>query len=136
MVIFMLNKHLILRLLVALPACLMGLMAFRWQTAPEMAAHILGMPLLEGVGRSTQIGDFSAFFMAIFLFCILGAVRLKPHWFSAAGILIGSAAVFRTLAFLLHGADFVFNSIFIETLFAALFLGIAFWLHKENSIPS
>ena len=31
-----------------------------WIAAPRMAATNLGMPLLDGLGRSTQIGDFAS----------------------------------------------------------------------------
>ena len=61
----MLNKDTMIRVVVGVPTVMMGLMAFRWQTTPELSANSLGMPLLEGLGRSTQIGDFSAFFFSV-----------------------------------------------------------------------
>ena len=110
----MLNKDTMIRVVVGVPTVMMGLMAFRWQTTPELSANSLGMPLLEGLGRSAQIGDFSAFFFSVFIFGVLGIVRLKPYWFSAAGILLGSAALFRLLAYLVHGASFAMHFILVE----------------------
>ena len=34
-----------------------------WLVAPARLAASLGMPLLDGLGRSTQIGDFASFFL-------------------------------------------------------------------------
>ena len=66
--VFMLNKDMIIRVSVGLPTSIMGILAFRWQILPEASANSLGMPLLEGLGRSAQIGEFSAFFFSVFIF--------------------------------------------------------------------
>jgi len=93
-----------------------------WIAAPARAAAGLGMPLLDGLARSTQIGDFGAFFLtaggAILLGCRPGRSRLLR--FPAA--LIGSAALLRTLAFLLHGAALAAAFIAIEVATSALLL--------------
>ena len=44
-----------------------------WITDPASAAANLGMPLLDDLGRSTQIGDFTAFFIAVAGFSLYGA---------------------------------------------------------------
>lgn len=84
-----------------------------WIVAPERAAAGLGMPALEGLGRSTQFGDFAAFFLTLGVSILIGTRpgRSAVLYFPAA--LLGSAAACRTLAWLLHGADF-----------AALFIGV------------
>ena len=69
-----------------------------WLVNPTAAAAALGMPLLDGVGRSTQIGDIACFFLCLGGFGIYGAYRSKPEWVRAAGILVGLAAFTRTVA--------------------------------------
>ena len=39
------------------------------------------MPLLEGEGLSTQIGDFASFFFVVGIFILLGAYSKNNHWF-------------------------------------------------------
>ncbi|MEE3165636.1 MAG: hypothetical protein VX241_03680, partial [Pseudomonadota bacterium] len=65
------------RILSLLPAILFLSTAYGWITDPSEAAKGLGMPLLEGIGRSTQIGDFSAFFIGVGLFSLIGALTNK-----------------------------------------------------------
>ena len=65
---------------------------------------------------------------------MLGIVRLKPYWFSAAGILLGSAALFRLLAYLVHGASFAMHFILVELVSAALYLMVAFLLHRQAAL--
>ena len=51
------------RILSLLPGLLFLSSAYTWVTNPSKASTDLGMTYLEGIGRSTQIGDFSAFFI-------------------------------------------------------------------------
>jgi hypothetical protein len=96
-----------------------------WLIDPAAAAGSLGMPLLDGLGRSTQVGDFASFFL------IAGATMLIGSWpgrrrilyFPAA--LIGGAAVTRTLAWALHGADFAGLFIVVEVLTAGVLVASA-----------
>jgi hypothetical protein len=67
------------RILSLLPAILFLNMAYGWITNPSEAAKGLGMPLLDDIGRSTQIGDFSAFFIGVGLFSLLGALTNKVN---------------------------------------------------------
>ena len=92
-------------------ACgLLGLLflvnALGWATGPGSAAEGLGMPLLDGLGRSTQIGDIGALFVTAATLLLIGAWKERAGWLEAAAILLGSAAVMRTLAWAAHGADF------------------------------
>ena len=93
-----------------------------WVMDPLSAAEGLGMPLLDGIGRSTQIGDIGALFLAMGGLAAAGAWRMNSHWIQAAGILLGSAAVMRTLAWVLHDAAFATSFIVIEAVGAALLI--------------
>ena len=100
---FLKGLSMIPRILSALVGLLMTLQTISWITNPGEAAQGLGMALLEGMGRSTQIGDFSSFFFSVTLFCFLGAYLKQAQWLISGAIILGSAALFRSLAWIAHG---------------------------------
>ena len=102
---FLKGSSMIPRILSALVGLLMAFQTISWITNPGEAAQGLGMALLEGMGRSTQIGDFSSFFFSVTLFCFLGAYLKQAQWLISGTIILGSAAPFRSLAWIAHGAD-------------------------------
>lgn len=104
----------------------MGLMAVNWIVNPAGAAEGLGMPLLDGIARSSQVGDFTSFFVCVSAFAIWGAWKMSASWVSASAALLIAAALFRTLAWLIHGADFATSSIVAEIVMSALLLYAAF----------
>ncbi len=53
----------LLRALTALSGLGLLLIGLGWWVHPAAAAEMLGASLLEGTGRSTQIGDSGAFFI-------------------------------------------------------------------------
>lgn len=113
------------RIVVAIPGLLMFGSALQWLAMPQAAAEGLGMPLLEGIGRSTQIGDFSAFFFGTSTMILLGAFKANAQWLHGAAILLGSAAVFRIAAWMFHDADFATQFIVAEVVMTAIVLGCA-----------
>ena len=123
----------IARILAGLVAVVMGLSALGWLTDPLTAAEGLGMPLLDGVGRSTQIGDFSAFFLGTTLLCVLGAWRQEAQWLYSAAIILGLAALLRTLAWVLHGAPFATTFIVAELIMTALLITGSVLMQKRSS---
>ena len=66
------------RILTGLVGLLMAVITLGWLTDPSSAAANLGMPLLDGLGRSTQVGDFTAFFAAVAGFSLYAAGK-KMH---------------------------------------------------------
>ena len=110
-----------LRLAVALLGGFFALQGLGWIVVPTTAADGLGMPLLDGLGRSTQIGDFAAFFLVGGLTMVLGSRPGRAHWLRFPAALLGAAAIVRTLAWLLHGADFAALFITVEVA-SSLFL--------------
>ena len=81
------------RIVAAIPGVLLLVSGVGWLTDPAAAAEGLGMPLLEGIGRSTQIGDFAAFFLAGSAMVLIGAWTVRTGWLLAAALLVGGAAV-------------------------------------------
>ena len=62
-----------LRLSILLLGALFALQGLAWLVDPTRVAAGLGMVLLDGLGRSTQIGDFASFFAMAGILMILGS---------------------------------------------------------------
>lgn len=103
-------------------AALTVFLGLRWVVEPQVAAGSLGMPLLDGLGRSTQIGDLSAFFFGIAAMLLLGIQTRRDSWLHAAAIFYGLAAAMRTMAYALHDAPFATNFIVIEITLCVLIM--------------
>ena len=120
------------RILAALPGLAMGINAFMWITNPAAAAESLGMPLLDGIGRSTQAGDFTAFFFACSVMAFLAAWKQNATWAYGAALILGGAAVFRTLAWAIHGAEFATVFIVVEAVLTLMLVASA-QMMKSNA---
>lgn len=115
----------ILAVLVMLAAIIFVVTGLRWFVDPSAAAGELGMPLLEGVGRSSQVGDMAAFFLALG-FCMLTAlITAKRHWYYPPIMLLGLAATGRLLAWLIHDAALAMHLIAPEIIIACLLLVVS-----------
>lgn len=112
------------RLIPGIIGAIMMLSAFNWIIDPSSAAAGLSMSLLEGEGGNTQIGDFTSFFFTAGLMSIIGAYRNEHVWIYATISLLGSAAIFRIYAALIHGTEFLMSAIFIE-IFSSIMLLIS-----------
>lgn len=104
-----------------------------WITRPAAAAEALGMPLLDGLARSTQIGDMASFFFALGTMSLLGGVRSNPLWLHAAALLVGGSAVMRTLAWLFHDAAFAGVFIGVEIVSAGALVLVASRFGRTNA---
>lgn len=111
-----------LKIILVLPALLFAVMGLRILFAPEGALGELGMPLLDGLGRSTQIGDLGAFFITGAILILLGVFTGKREWLYAPAMLLGLTAVFRVWAAVGHGAAFAVQQIVVEVVVCALLL--------------
>ena len=110
--------------------------AIRWILDPASAAAGLGMVLVEGpgdttMGMNTQIGDFTAFFFTAGLMACIAAYRNQYVWLYTTLSLLGSAAIFRIYAGLVHGADYLTRAIAIEIIISVL-LGLSIYLMKKS----
>ena len=104
----------VLRIVAGLVGILFLLNGLQWIISPANVAESLGMPLLEGVGLSTQIGDLGSFFITVGAMSLIGAISTTRHWFYAPSMLLLVAALYRTLSTLLYGAPFVMSAIVVE----------------------
>ena len=84
-----------------------------WVFTPISAAADFGFVFneLSNAAQNALLRDFTSFFLATFLFAILGVITLNPAWFFSAGIIYIGAAIFNLVAIYIHGTEY--NQIFI-----------------------
>ena len=111
-----------LRIVTMLLGAFFALQGLTWIFDPARAAEGLGMPLLDGLARSTQVGDFAAFFLAIGGTALLGSRPGRARLLLVPAGVLGGAALMRILAWLMHDAAFAGTFIAVELVSAALLL--------------
>ena len=91
---------------------LLGLV-LTWVFTPTAAAADFGFILsdLSDSAQNALLRDFTSFFVATFIFSILGVVTLNPAWFFSAGIVYYGAALFNLIAIYAHGTTY--NQIYV-----------------------
>jgi hypothetical protein len=119
----------IARILSGLVGVVMLISALNWIIDPVAAAASLeikeslsevgGETLL---GRNTLIGDFTAFFFTASILSCLGSYRNEHEWLYGPLVLLGSAAIFRLTAGVMHGTAFWVTGIISEILFAIMLI--------------
>jgi hypothetical protein len=85
-----------------------------WWLQPETAAGLLGASLLDGTGRSAQIGDTGAFFMGVGLLMLWGALRQQATYVLIGGCLVGLVAPGRILSATVHGGAVTTPEVVVE----------------------
>ena len=108
------------------------LIGLRWIIDPSSAAASLSMPLLEGAGLSSQIGDMGSFFITIGLMTLIGVIKQKRYWLFAPSMLLLVAALYRVLSTVLHGAAFALPSIAIEIIVGLFLIFAGSKISKES----
>ncbi len=119
-----------LRIVIILIGAAFTLQGIGWLLMPERAAAGLGMALLDGLGRSTQVGDFAAFFLVLGVSILAGAApgHARRLYFPAA--LLATAALGRTFSWAAHGAAFAGTFIAVEIVACVLLL-TAVWQARD-----
>lgn len=130
-------RNIIARFLCLVPSLIFLSNAYSWVTNPSKASSDLGMPYLEGIGRSSQIGDFSAFFIGIGIFCFIGSIFKNISFLVAAIIILISAAAMRIIAWQLYSASFATLFVAVEIISSIMLLsGIILFQKKEAEITN
>jgi hypothetical protein len=104
-----------------------------WVFTPEVAAADFGFILkdLTDTAQNALLRDFTSFFIATFIFSLLGVITLNPAWFFSAGIIYFGAAFFNLFAIFIHGTEY--NQIYIGEIFLGLWPTIlALIILKKN----
>jgi hypothetical protein len=110
--------HARLRLAIVVLGAFFTLQGIAWLVDPARVAASLGMPLLDGLARSTQVGDLASFFLVAGVTMLLGSRDGRSQLLYVPAALIGGAAVTRSLAWLWQGADFAAFFIAVEIVVA------------------
>ena len=121
-----------LRLLTVLSG--LGLLVFGlgWWVHPGPAAEMLGATLLEGTGRTAQIGDTGAFFVGAGTMLAWGAIRGQANVLLAGGLLVGLVVPGRVASAIYHGGAWTPDEIVAECAITALALTTATLIQKRN----
>ena len=127
------------RILSGLVGVLMLISAINWIVDPVSAAASLqiteSLSAVGGetlLGRNTLIGDFTSFFFAAGMLSCIGSYRNEHEWLYGPLTLLGSAALFRLSAGVLHGTEFWLPGIISEILFSIMLL-VSINLMKKNA---
>ena len=104
-----------------------------WLMDPAAAASAIAMTLDEGQGGNTQIGDFTSFFFTAGVFACIGAYRAEHAWLYASISLLGSAAVFRSLAIVAHGSVPLTQAILFEIVMTAVLVLCVYLMKRESA---
>lgn len=123
--------HVIFRILSIFGAFFFLYAGANWVFDPVEAAAMFQMPLLTGIGASSQIGDIGALFLTLSFFLFFGQLRGKSHWFYAASLMLGIIAVVRCLAWAQGYADFAPRPIVSEIVMLVIFV-IAAQLREDE----
>ena len=125
-------KNKIIRAIAAIPGLVMLQGGVSFLIQPEQQVKGLGMELLDGIGRSTQLGDLAAFFIGSAIFIFMGAALSKGRWLYAGAMLIGGAAVMRFLAAMVAGAEMATQFIVAELVMTVWLCVGAFFVDKTT----
>jgi uncharacterized membrane protein len=115
----------VLTLVTLLPGLLFVVLGIRWLVDPASAAPSLGLTLETGFGLSSQVADLSAFFLVAGLCILIAVVTRNRTWYYPPAMLLLVAAIGRLVAWLVHGAAFVPQTIMFEVVVAVLLLTAA-----------
>ena len=129
----------IARILSGLVGAVMLISALNWIIDPVAAAASLeikeSLSQVGGetlLGRNTLIGDLTSFFFTAGILSCIGSYRNEYEWLYGPLVLLGSAAIFRLTAGVMHGTEFWIAGIMSEILFAIMLI-VSINLMKKSS---
>ncbi len=111
----------IFNIFLIIPATIFLFIGFSWIVSPESAATSLSIPLLEGAGLNTQIGDIGGLFLGMGLIVMTSVVTRKSDLLLAVSTILACIAVYRLLSFTVHNATLVYDAILLEVILATWF---------------
>ena len=123
----------LLRIMTALSGLGLLLVGIIWWLQPATAAEMLGASLLDGTGRSTQIGDSGAFFVGAGGLLALGAIRNQAALVISGGLLVGLVIPGRVLYATTHGGAWTPDEIAGECIILVLALLTAAAIRRHNT---
>ena len=126
----------LLRIITILSGLGLFLIGVIWWLQPATAAEMLGASLLDGTGRSTQVGDSGAFFIGAGGLLALGAIRNHAALVISGGLLVGLVIPGRVLSATIHGGTWTPNEIAGESIVLVVALLTVMFGHVDHkSVP-
>jgi hypothetical protein len=123
----------LLRIITVLSGLGLFLIGVIWWLQPATAAEVLGASLLDGTGRSTQIGDSGAFFIGAGGLLALGAIRNHAALVTSGGLLVGLVIPGRILSATTHGGAWTPDEIAGECIVLIVALLTAAAIHRQHT---
>ena len=114
---------------------LLGLV-LAWIFTPIIASGDFGFNLneLSDSAQNALLRDFTSFFVATFIFSILGAITFNPTWFFSVSIVYYGAAFFNLMAIYVYGTEY--NSIYIgEIILGTIPIVLGLTIIYKNKSP-
>ena len=127
-------KDRFMKFLVLVPGLMMLSNAVMFVLSPADVAGDLGMPLLEGIGLSTQLADLGAFFTFSALLIFYGVLNLKGEYLRITALLLGLAAILRVIAWGVNDAAFATDLIVAEIVLVIWLLVGAVYIDKLKGL--
>ena len=103
-----------------------------WWYQPETAAELLGASLLDGTGRSAQIGDSGAFTIGVGVLLLWGAARQHAVFVLIGGCLVGLVAPGRILSATFHGGAVTTPEVVVECVIFLIALMTWFAINRRH----
>lgn len=126
-------QNVIFNIFLIIPAIFFLFTGFQWLVIPENAASSLMMPLLEGAGLCSQIGDIGGMFLAMGLL-VMGAITTKrKDLLLSVAVLLSCVVVYRLLAFTLHSATLTIQLVLFEMVLAIWFFVASRYMSVKES---
>ena len=116
-----------------IPAILFVVTGIRWLVAPAEVAPSFGLARSEGTGLSSQVGDFSSFFITLGSCMLIALIIERRSWYYPPMMLLTITAIGRIIAWLLHDATLAISQIMIEVTVALILLLASRHLPQETS---
>ena len=113
-------------------AVLFLVVGLRWLINPDGIVPGFGVVLGDGLGRSTQVGIFSALFLTLGFCVLMALVSGRRVWYYPPVMLLLLTATGRLLSWVAHDAAFALGLIGIEVVVAALLLAASRWLAERD----
>ena len=118
----------VVKIIAVIPGLPLLMNAILFVVDPAKVTADLGMPLLDGLGRSTQLADLGALFLFGAILDFLWCFQIRRFVSSHRRLLLGLIAVLRVVAWGVNGAE-------LATMLIITKLVLVIWLLVGGGIP-
>tara|TARA_B110000008_G_scaffold78436_1_gene80017 strand:+ start:145 stop:543 length:399 start_codon:yes stop_codon:yes gene_type:complete len=120
----------VVKIIAVIPGLPLLMNAILFVADPAKVTADLGMPLLDGLGRSTQLADLGALFLFGAMLIFYGVWKSEGLYLRLGALLLGLIAVLRVVAWVINGAELATVLIISEVVLVIWLLVAAVYLDK------